>query len=319
MPFDKRLTLDSPTGAALNLYVKHPAGQPRAILVVHHGLAEHAGRYHRFAEAMAAAGLAVYAHDHRGHGSTTAPGAPLRSFGRQDSLKRLLADAAFVLTFARSEWIRRPTILFGHSMGAATALALACDLPEAIAGAALWNYAAPTSTQRRAALAALSVEQALKGSDVASAVMARATFDAWAKAVEPRETAFDWLSHDPSAVAAYRNDPLCGWSPTVGLWRDLMRLYEQLSAAPTLDRLPHDLPLHLLAGSGDPVTERGESVHRLAGALRHTGLRDVALEPLADARHETLNEVEAYRAPALRGLTAWIDRVLAAQPVAPAG
>jgi len=42
MAFDKQTTLASPTGATLNLYVKHASGPPRAVAQINHGLAEHA-------------------------------------------------------------------------------------------------------------------------------------------------------------------------------------------------------------------------------------------------------------------------------------
>src|SRR5215212_7200736 len=43
---------------------------PRAVLHVMHGWAEHALRYDRPAQRLVAAGIAVYADDHRGHGQT---------------------------------------------------------------------------------------------------------------------------------------------------------------------------------------------------------------------------------------------------------
>src|SRR5262245_50473334 len=49
-----------------------PDGPPRAAVLVAHGLSEHSGRYSRFAAAVAGAGYAVYAVDHRGHGHTAA-------------------------------------------------------------------------------------------------------------------------------------------------------------------------------------------------------------------------------------------------------
>ncbi|MFC6489798.1 alpha/beta hydrolase, partial [Nitratireductor sp. GCM10026969] len=77
MGFDTATTLKTPTGATLRLYIRHPQGTPRAVVQINHGLAEHAGRYARFADFLAERGFAAYAHDHRGHGHTTAPGAPL--------------------------------------------------------------------------------------------------------------------------------------------------------------------------------------------------------------------------------------------------
>ena len=42
--------------------------QPRAAVVIAHGLGEHGGRYAHVAEVLVDAGCAVYAIDHRGHG-----------------------------------------------------------------------------------------------------------------------------------------------------------------------------------------------------------------------------------------------------------
>ncbi len=84
MPFERQMKLGSPTGALINLYVKPAKASSRAVVQVNHGLAEHALRYARFADFLAERGFHVYAHDHRGHGFTTAPDAPCaeRRFAR---------------------------------------------------------------------------------------------------------------------------------------------------------------------------------------------------------------------------------------------
>ena len=73
MPFDIETSHASPSGATLNLYVTQAKAPARGVIQINHGLAEHAARYARFAETMAALGFHVYAHDHRGHGATTRP------------------------------------------------------------------------------------------------------------------------------------------------------------------------------------------------------------------------------------------------------
>ncbi len=45
-----------------------PEGDPRGVLVLCHGLGEHARRYDHVAERLTEIGLVVYAPDHRGHG-----------------------------------------------------------------------------------------------------------------------------------------------------------------------------------------------------------------------------------------------------------
>ena len=78
--------LKSPTGATLQLYRAVPPGRQKAAIHINHGMAEHAARYQRFAEALYDRGYAVFAQDHRGHGATTAPDAQQGSFGKAPAL-----------------------------------------------------------------------------------------------------------------------------------------------------------------------------------------------------------------------------------------
>ncbi|HEX7836674.1 MAG TPA: alpha/beta fold hydrolase, partial [Kofleriaceae bacterium] len=58
-------------GGGLPLYAqawRPRTGEPRAAVVIHHGLADHSDRYAGFAERLVHAGYAVWAFDMRGHG-----------------------------------------------------------------------------------------------------------------------------------------------------------------------------------------------------------------------------------------------------------
>ena len=62
--------LDVTDGVRLATYEWAPPQSPKAVVQIAHGLAEHAGRYDRLAQALTRAGFAVFASDHRGHGRT---------------------------------------------------------------------------------------------------------------------------------------------------------------------------------------------------------------------------------------------------------
>ena len=47
-----------------------PVAEPRATVLLIHGLGEHSGRYQGVAAALTARGFAVVAHDHLGHGES---------------------------------------------------------------------------------------------------------------------------------------------------------------------------------------------------------------------------------------------------------
>ncbi|MEF2551046.1 alpha/beta hydrolase [Aurantimonas sp. A2-1-M11] len=318
--FDGETTLDTRTGAALHVRHRRAQGAARGIVLVHHGLAEHSGRYGPLADALAARGFHVLAHDHRGHGSTTAADAPLRRFARRGGAEKVLADCRAVHLEAIARHPGLPVTVFGHSMGGLIALNYAERHGRDLAGVAVWNADFTTGLEERVGRIALKVEKALKGSDVPSGILQRATFDAWGRAITPRRTMQDWLSHDPAEIDAYIADPLCVFSPTLSMMEDVLALIFQGGSEAGLAMLPAGLPVHLLGGTADPATRQGEAVTILAGRLRLAGVRDVTLQIVDGARHETLKEVPAYREAAMAGLLAWLDRIVppgAAAPRAP--
>src|SRR5690606_21505297 len=122
MEFAEQETLQSPTGAALRVYATLPAGTPRAVVQVSHGLAEDGARDARVAAFLADGGFETYAHDQSGHGHTTAPGAPLGAFGPEPMAGNVVADVLAVHDGIAGRHPAGPVIAFGHSMGALVAM-----------------------------------------------------------------------------------------------------------------------------------------------------------------------------------------------------
>jgi alpha-beta hydrolase superfamily lysophospholipase len=309
-PFDEPFFLRTPSGATLAIRHSPAIGEPRGILMVQHGMAEHSARYGRFAEAMAARGMHVYVHDHRGHGATTAPDAPIGQFARRDGWRHVLTDAKAVHSEATLRHPGLPVIVLGHSMGGLIALNFAISHPDAMRGIAVWNANFNAGLTGRAAQAILRIERAFKGSDVPSTILPRLTFEAWGKSVADRRTLFDWLSHDPTVVDAYIADPLCGFDASVSLWRDVFRLIYRGADPGNWERLGRGLPVHMIGGGQDPATEGGKAVLWLADRLSAAGFHDVTLTIEEELRHETLNEIGAERP--IANFATWVDRVVSA-------
>ena len=82
-------TLPSQTdGLTLTTYAWNEVREPKAVVQLSHGLAEHAGRYDRLATALNGAGYLVFAHDHPGHGATGEAAGSIGSFGAAECLQR---------------------------------------------------------------------------------------------------------------------------------------------------------------------------------------------------------------------------------------
>lgn len=305
MPFDSQRRVASPTGASLNLYTRLAEGEPKAVVQINHGLAEHAARYARFADFLAANGFHVYAHDHRGHGFTTAPDAPQGRFGTPNGGDEVIKDVLAIHRLIREEHTGLPVVIFGHSMGGMIAANFLARHPDEVDAAAIWNANFSAGLAGRAALALLAWEKFRMGSDVPSRLLPRLTFQAWGKQVPNHATPFDWLSRDADEVRKYIDDPLCGWDASVSLWQDVFRFGFTGADDRSFSAVPRDLPVNLVAGEQDPATDGGKAVTHFAGRLRRLGFSDVTATIYPETRHESVNEVN--REVVMRDFVAWLD------------
>ncbi len=308
MNFDTVIRLQTTSGA--DLAVRHEPAQamPVGIVQICHGLAEHAARYKPFAEALADAGLHVFAHDHRGHGDTRAPDAPPAVFalggGGHD---KVIDDVMSVRALAVAAHPGLPVILFGHSMGGLIALNTVLAHRDAYAGAAIWNANFSGGIAGRAAQLLLGFEAMRLGSDVPSRILPKLTFQAWAKTVKNRRTGFDWLSRIDAEVDAYIADPLCGWDASISMWQDVFRLVFAGADDRRLEALRRDFSLHLAGGGCDPATAMGKAVRQLEARLLAHNFTDFECRITGDGRHETLNDLG--REVAIADVTGWALRV----------
>lgn len=279
------------------------AGQAKAIVQVAHGLAEHAGRYTRFARALNAAGYAVIANDHRGHGETATLPAHRGCFAQRNGWREVLDDLDAVQATARTRWPGLPVFLFGHSMGSFMVQDLIARPGQALAGAVLCgsNGTPPPPGARTLA----RIERWRLGPLGRSGLIHALAFGAFGKKIPNRRTEFDWLSRDPVEVDAYIADPACGFVATVQLWIDLLDALARLATDAHKARVPKRLPVLSIAGTADPVSDGARGIAPLLEGYRRAGLSDVTDRRYEGARHELLNETN--RDEVTRDVIAWLD------------
>jgi alpha-beta hydrolase superfamily lysophospholipase len=280
-------------------------GAPRkAVIHVVHGMAEHAGRYARVAEALVAAGYAVYANDQRGHGQTAASPDELGWMGA-GGFRHALADLEQLLVFEKAENPGLPAVLFGHSMGSYLTQLFMIESGASIRAAVLSGSAGKPNLMASAGRLVARIERLRFGPRGKSPLLKALSFDAFNKAFQPNRTAFDWLSRDEAEVDTYAADPLCGFPVSTQLWVELLDALADISRPERQARVPRDLPVYVFAGSEDPVGEKTRSLEQLLGAYARAGIADVSHQFYPGARHETLNETN--RDQVTSDLITWLD------------
>jgi alpha-beta hydrolase superfamily lysophospholipase len=280
-----------------------PEGPPRAIVQVAHGLAEHSARYARLANALNAAGYAVYANDHRGHGPKAAA-ADLGHFADTGGWDKVVGDLWTFNRLIAAEQPGTPIIFLGHSLGSFLGRGFIAEHSDALAGVALSG-----SNGKPAAIATLgriiAREERLRlGKRGKSDPILQMWFGEFNKPFKPARTASDWLSRDEKEVDAFVADPLCGFPFTTQLAIDVLDALPHVTSRKSLAAIRKDLPLYVFSGERDPV---GANIQGLIQDLKAAGFTKLTTRIYPGARHETLNETN--RDEVTRDLIAWLDGI----------
>lgn len=229
------------------------AENPKARVLLLHGISEHSGRYEHIGVTLRDAGFSVLAYDHYGHGRSGG----VR--GHVPSFETFLDDVEDNLGELRDSG--DPVVLFAHSMGGLIATAYCVSgrpLPDLLllSGPAL-GAAIPQWKETGAPLIA----------KLAPKVFVKNKFDG------------GLLSSNPAVGTAYEQDPLRLPGATAGLGSELLAAMETTNAR--LSRL--SIPTLVIHGEDDPIVPAhfSEPIGDQPMATRQV---------LPGLRHEILNE-----------------------------
>lgn len=299
-------TLTAADGTELHLYRWSPEDRaPKAIVQIAHGMAEHAGRYDRFAHALTEAGYVVYANDHRGHGQTNPDGADHGYFAKGNGFDVVVNDMGLVARLARGEHPDVPLFLFGHSMGSFLSRAFAARRVEPIDGLILSGTAGDPGPLAGIGRTLAGLQAKLRGPRHRSGLMDTIVFSQNNSQFKPARTKFDWLSRDPEEVDAYINDPLCGNVFSAGFYQDLLGGLSEVVTDDNAAKVPNNIPILVLSGDRDPVGDNGKGPQATADQYSKGGSTDVTLNLYPEGRHEMLNETN--RDEVTVDIITWLD------------
>ncbi|MGW3646840.1 alpha/beta hydrolase [Streptomyces sp. NPDC000878] len=160
---------------------ERPFDQPRCLVLLSHGYAEHVGRYEELAGVLVARGATVLGPDHQGHGRSAGERAVIHDF------EDVVTDLHTVADRARAAHPDVPVVLIGHSTGGL--------------------IAARFAQRYGGELAALVLSAPVLGSwDLPGRLLAL-------DEIPDRSISPAALSRDPAVRAAYAADPLVWHGP----------------------------------------------------------------------------------------------------------
>lgn len=282
--------------------------KPKAAVQIAHGMGEHIGRYHDFAQALIEKGYTVYGNDHRGHGLTAKDERDKRYFADDNGFEKVVQDMHILTDRILEEQGNIPMFLFGHSMGSFLSRRYVQLYGNQLHGVILSGTGTVPSFVREAGRMVAKAERKLKGTRAPSPLLDRLSFGQYNRPFQPSRTDFDWLSRDEQAVDRYINDPLCGGIFSSGFFHDLLFGIKQASAQSLIKQVPPDLPILLVSGDRDPVGGNTKGVLKVYKELKKAGIKEVSYKFYPQGRHELLHETN--RDEVIEEITNWLENRL---------
>ncbi|MFZ5942111.1 MAG: alpha/beta hydrolase [Bacteroidota bacterium] len=243
----ERSEVTTPDHRKLFVQTWMPDQQPKAVIVMVHGLGEHIGRYDHWAERFVKHGIGFTGYDQQGHG---------RSGGKRGTPTRasvLVDDARLMVEQARADYPGIPVVMYGHSMGGNVAINYVISQTETVDALIVtspWlKLASPPSKFMRTLASVLNT------------LAPGLTLD---NGLDPAH-----ISRVPAEVEAYANDPLVHPKISAGLYSTLDAAGQH--ALRNVYKI--NCPFLLMHGKGDKITSWKASEEFVMNTSEHTRLK----------------------------------------------
>ena len=270
---------ESNDGLKLYYQAWFPEVQPKAVLQIFHGFAEHSGRYLNIVNALVPSNYALFIHDHRGHGKSEGITNYTKKF------ENFIEDGKIFSEMIRSRHPDLPIFLLGHSMGSGIAIHFAGKYENHIKGLILSGTGVSLGEEVSGFLKLILM--------VLGRLAPKLTID---PKLDPNS-----LSHDPEVVKAYIEDPLVNYDIVT------MRLgYLMLKNFKKLPEIVQNLSLPTLVQRGsDDIAVQG--FEELESSFK---MQDKEIHIYEGLFHEVYNENKSERKKVLADLSNWLNNHL---------
>ena len=275
----------------LQCYLWNDVKNPKGVVQISHGMAEHARRYDAFAQFLNANGYIVYADDHRAHGMTSTKQSKKGVYGyhKGDIYNDTVRDE-IAITAHLKERFGLSVVYLGHSYGSMLGQRY-IEMKNDSCGAILCGSACMKGALLGIGCAVANMQYKLLGGEKEGKLLNSLSFGSYNAKFKKDKTEYAWLSRDKEQVRKYIFDEQCGGVMSIAFFKFFFNGLKDSYKKENLEGIDKNKPIAIFSGALDPVGGAGKLVEKLYKQYVDLGVKDVSIKLYADARHEILNEI----------------------------
>lgn len=296
----KRLNFTAYDGKKIS-YVEWDIENPKAIVLIAHGMCEHILRYTFIAEKLNTAGYLVIGDDHRGHGETDKE---TFGFSQGDMYNDTLKDMATLCKMYSEKYPQLKIILFSHSYGSFLTQRFVEEYGRYLSGVIFGGSASMAGVLPVFGGIVAGIGCAFKGKNKPAKLLNDITFESYKKQLK-RDS---FISTIDEEAKRYDDDPYCGFICSYNFYRYFFKGLRQVYKKKNLAKINTDMPMLIMSGANDPVGGFSKLTEKLYDTYKQIGVKNVTLILYDGVLHEYLNDTS--RETAKNDIIAFCDSVV---------
>ena len=264
--------------------------EPKGVIQIIHGMAEHVERYDEFARFLNSNGYLVVGSDLRGHGNTALENNSVGVCETGNPFFDNMSDQIMLTKYLKEKY-NLPVMIFGHSYGSFITQAYIQNASDLLAGIVLCGSAKQDGILIKSGKMVACMQAKLFNKDKPAKMLTNMAFKPYDELFKEDKSVNCWISSDQAECEKYNVDPLCGMVMSIDFFKSMSGAFMQLYKAESLNKIKRDLPIFIISGDCDPVGGFGKATTNLYNCYKSNGLADVIIKLYPKARHEILNDV----------------------------
>lgn len=283
----ENFTVESYDKTKLYCHLWDDVVNPKGVVMIIHGMGEHAGRYEHFAEFLNKNGYVAFGDDHRAHGLTETD--EDRGYHKGDIFADTVKDEVFLYEMLKKKY-GVPVMVLGHSYGSflgqsflqqgtdckGVALTGSAKMGSLVTGAGMYFAAHIMLFNKKFRMGFLEKFNKIRDGKIFG---------------KENNNGKLWLTRDPAYRKISADDPMSGVPMSVAFCYYLLKGARRAGKVKNLKKLQPETPIGIFSGSMDTIGGYGKSIKKLKDTYQKYGINHLEYKLYNGARHEVLNEI----------------------------